>query len=998
MSIPDPVVVFELPAEQFPAFANHLRRLGRQPLRFHWLPGDGAMQVRIRVAAPPPILLDRYQDAVRSSDFVEGLPDDFVNEIDVLPLPRYRTSPEGLTPATIATRLRVAPADDATAARLWVLRTDALAQFTAYARATNELLLMGFTVAVSATAGVPCVVLRAARGKGPAPVFIGPAEAYRPFLQFSNVYLPINTRLGPPLRRDALAAALGLKPDRVVWLHRLADGGFQPESLPESAFRPLAEWIEYRVADPARSLRPWARPFPFEFEPFVERTEARPTPPPVPPAAKPRTPRRGLFARAGTWFKGLKLRPPDPRPGPKESKAPTETAARAPRRQGERLHLARPETTNAALERCHALEARFFQGMRGGPADEPWADLAAAYDAAGNPADAALCWLNALWTRPDISPPMARDWVRAEAKAARPEVKVIEPGPWLASAPGPGTTRAMAAWVVWASVQTPRPRVLVERAAELQARLAAHEHWLPVRAAWLARLALARTGGGDVLGLARTRDRLADRLLTAGLSLERDTPSFLRFAGDGVRERFQEARRWLSDKRDLIHQWIARLPDDARFRSPDGSLRKEGLEPNVAQTRAYADLVLAWGLTRFAEHTAADAIRRQAVLAFPADDPVHDVLRAAFDFRIGQVRDAKPPRGPLPEPLLRRIAALPPDARYVVDKLRESSRVLEPTVRVEAYQADARRAESPVASTAGAIAALPADRLNAETGALLARERQRAGQPDLAPVVIALLERAGELDDAGVELVCEALPVALDAARNAPRWAAGLVEHGLPAAAVWDRADVARMLAARFLAAPTGSADLAEGLIGPATRSLRRLGLTIEADRLLHHVAERVTQGVPVGRLRTTRPREWPVALRVLLHAAGGWYSSGRDEQAHAILDEARKDLFAPGLSAADRTALARTYAATLGQAPVRVALGRLEELFQRLTGTSVGGSTNTHYCLKPLLLIETAVRAIVSEDFTLGPQVRAWLDADEFVVRRRIRDDLKAVLSAQGF
>ena len=47
----------------------------------------------------------------------------------------------------------------------------------------------------------------------------------------------------------------------------------------------------------------------------------------------------------------------------------------------------------------------------------------------------------------------------------------------------------MAAWVVWASLQNPPPAALHERAAELQNRLEAYEHWLPVRAAWLARLA-----------------------------------------------------------------------------------------------------------------------------------------------------------------------------------------------------------------------------------------------------------------------------------------------------------------------------------------------------------------------------------------------------------------------------------------------------------------------------------------------------------------------------
>jgi riboflavin biosynthesis pyrimidine reductase len=67
----------------------------------------------------------------------------------------------------------------------------------------------------------------------------------------------------------------------------------------------------------------------------------------------------------------------------------------------------------------------------------------------------------------------------------------------------------MSAWGVWASLQSPPPACLAERLADLQGRLESHEHWLPVRSAWLARVAVARLGGVDVLGLARTRDRLA---------------------------------------------------------------------------------------------------------------------------------------------------------------------------------------------------------------------------------------------------------------------------------------------------------------------------------------------------------------------------------------------------------------------------------------------------------------------------------------------------------
>src|SRR5262245_51064265 len=940
---------------------------------------------------------------------------EFAEEIETIPLaPALRADVRGSAAPSISTRLRLVRGEEREAPRLWVLREDALAQLTTYCRATHEQLLARFTVAVSASAGVPCVVLRAGTAKGPPPVFVGAAVAYAPAFKLPTLFLPAAARLAPPLRRDALRPALALQSDRVVWLHPLGDGGFRAESLPESAFQPLPDWVEYRLPAAARPVTAWVQSYRWELEPFLERPEPKPKPPdpvaPVTPRLVPKQPKPGVLSRTFGWLKnsfrppkGLKL-PPPPTSEPAGVAVSVEDVEKEIVNPADRLHLARPETNNSALERCHTLEGQFLKNLAAmAPGGEPehWAELAAAYDAAGNHADAAICWLNALWGVPKPGAQWAWSWLRSEGRAARQEVKSIDPGPWLAGAPGPGTTRAMAAWVVWASVQTPTPPALAERAADLQARLEAHEHWLPVRAVWLARTATARLGS-DVLGLARTRDRVSERLLVNGLSLELDTPSFLRFAGEGVRERFQEARRWLIDKRDLIHQWIARLPGEGRARtSPESEaiLRDKGLEPDTAHTRAYADLILSWGLTRFAENNAADNVRKQAVAALPADIAVQAILRGGFEYRIGQVREGKPPRGPLPANLLARIEALESTPRYAVDKLREFSRVLEPTVRVDGYGATVyRKAANLTASPAAAIGTLSPDRLNDEVAGLLRAELDRDGRPHLAEVAGAVLDRAFELSADGAEAVVAALPDALVASRDAHRPLARLIGKGLDAAALWDRPELARDLSARFLQMADGRAgwDAAEELTRKAFRALRRLGLKADADRVLHLVAERILQGQPIAKRRVSLGAEWPTALRVLLHAAAGWYYAGRDEHAHAVLDEARKDLYAPETPTGHRTKLAVTYATTLGQAPARVALGRLEEMFQRLTGIAAGGSTNAYYSLKPLDLIETAVRAIVSDDFALGPEVRAWLDADEFTVRRRVRDELKAVMASQ--
>jgi hypothetical protein len=94
-----------------------------------------------------------------------------------------------------------------------------------------------------------------------------------------------------------------------------------------------------------------------------------------------------------------------------------------------------------------------------------------------------------------------------------------------------------------------------------------------------------------------------------------------------------------------------------------------------------------------------------------------------------------------------------------------------------------------------------------------------------------------------------------------------------------------------------------------------------------------------------------------------------------------------------DRTAVALAYAEALGFAPAGIALGRLEELFQRLDRVTVHCSSNCYYTLHPLRLIDAVVRAVVTDEFTIAPTVRAWLDEDEFLIRRRVHRDMASLL-----
>ena len=99
--------------------------------------------------------------------------------------------------------------------------------------------------------------------------------------------------------------------------------------------------------------------------------------------------------------------------------------------------------------------------------------------------------------------------------------------------------RVLVACILAATALGTAAEVLGPRLSRIQQFLEKHEGGIGnnLRAVWLAWVNLVRLSAGDVLGLARTRDRLLERLLTRGLDAEQDLPSFLRYAGQKSTER-----------------------------------------------------------------------------------------------------------------------------------------------------------------------------------------------------------------------------------------------------------------------------------------------------------------------------------------------------------------------------------------------------------------------------------------------------------------------------
>src|SRR5262249_23233362 len=122
--------------------------------------------------------------------------------------------------------------------------------------------------------------------------------------------------------------------------------------------------------------------------------------------------------------------------------------------------------------------------------------------------------------------------------------------------PATADLRALAAYLVYATLQSPPSPALVQRLGPVSRFLEAHEKLLPVRAVWLAWAHLILRSRGDVLALARARDRLLERLYHNGLRPEQDLPSFLRFAGQPTSQRFRAVRQWMVELGHHAQDWV----------------------------------------------------------------------------------------------------------------------------------------------------------------------------------------------------------------------------------------------------------------------------------------------------------------------------------------------------------------------------------------------------------------------------------------------------------
>lgn len=825
--------------------------------------------------------------------------------------------------------------------------------FAAAGRNANTLSVPGMRLDAVAEGAI---IIRARTGRHGPPDLSLDAEEYAPLVHMPDVYGPAGAIVEPPLRRERLRQILGVEAGQVSWLAPVAErapgapirGPFRVERIADSAFAPLSEWADYVIHASTPSLTPWSRAAIFDFEAFVstglEWASERPQRPEREEAEKPERRKKGQ-ARG---------RQPAPQIVAQSIQPPT------PVQRGQRKEQeAAPREEVAIDQQLAALESEFV--ALDAPADAPerldlLERLGRAYARLNRRRDAGLCFARAVW---ELSGNAANERLDA----------------WVVADLGPQGNAETALKQLLA--QTSPSQDDVRRVAMIAARAPApvnkeshrivrwlddHDAELDARSLWLARSSLARLAGGDTLGLAQTRDRILTRL-AGGLPVERELPSFLRFAGrsgalgNASGEHLSKALTQLADK----------IASTRRKRSP--------VEAPVGYTGAYVNFQLAHGYARIGQHARSRQLvtDARAGLAPVATDAVHAYLIAAFAARVEQAIAGEAPETPLPDPLGAQLGALDRVARYKVDRLREASRILEPLERPDAIGAFSKRQHDARGPEFAALRQISEHAARAKEIARLVDVAKTQPEAEMARLLDGVFDVLLELPESGaVPILTRAWPVIekLPEPRRAVLYGEALVVAGH-----FGRTElVPKLLDLLGDAVKAVPGNELARVLDQSLRALRRIGLRREIAELLADVEHALASNAS--------------NLHARLALAAGLAYLGDTPRALPILEQARKQL-SESMTLTARLDLTRALAQAYAQAPIGDALAGIGDLSAQLRDISDSFGTNSHYCLSVLHFVESLVVGIASDDLALGEAGRRFVEDDEHLIRRRLHRDL---------
>lgn len=943
-----------------------------------------------RFAAEPGqlVLVPGQRDAKASPEPWLRVPDGpwiDLHEVATVSLPPARDWTASQPQRRLQIELRLVRAPAQRAPTLWVVRERAIEKMEALVRTLPDVVVARLRfAAVTLDNGETLVVLRARRSEQQPPVLELEAEAYTQVAQLPDLHVPIARTLDPPLRPAKLRELLLREPDRVVWLAPQGEPGrrgqaFVRESLPERAFAPLADWVDYLVGRHVDELVPWVRSAAFDLDEFVSMQiewDERPSR----EAREDDEGRRRGRTRSAPTTREQPSQVAVARVEPANESAAATVAANV---------LAPVELPRSEAElRLSALEQQMCE--LAAPLDDPariplWVEIAGLQAMLRRARDSGLAWARALWEpAPGFDAiAIAGAWASAEARMlGYADIEglfgVLD---IVAEDLDEAMVRALAARVVLEQLQiagssAPEQalaRLGSERLAALQRFFASHGGQLDLRAAWLVRSALARLAGDDRLALFQTRDAIM-AALREGIGLSRNVPAFIRTYGNE------------GDAGDLgrLADELTRLRDEYLATKRRRSTHEHSSNPEDP-TRAYVRMTFGWGLARLGRpelaRTELEAAR--ALLGVRIDErsgnPLHRAVFLAYQARIEQSLEGLPastPLAPGPGGPIATRDALGHFDRFKYDRLAQLSKILDPRQSVDAFERWNRREDEPFASLA---------LLTRPTELAHHFERTLAGLGEFGPQ-----RRVRDLGE--VLGFLEALPdtLAVPILRRAIEQVAALpldeqpklLRDAVLLAAYYDRPelleDVLRRIETNHAAlAETNPIAYAE-LLTRCAPALRRSGLEDRLARLLDQLEAKIGEQHDLAHV-TAR-----------LHLAAGRAVLGQPERVQPAFAAAHTLL--PELTPGDHQVLLREIAVALSRSTPGQAIAGARALIQRLPDTTDSMSTNSHFCLAVIQLMEAVVLSLASEDLALSEWARRWIEEDEHLLHRRIHRDLARV------
>lgn len=757
-----------------------------------------------------------------------------------------------------------------------------------------------------------------------------------------NLYLPVGTRLVPPMRRDKLTALFGLDRHHAVLLDQDAEGPCVT-AITEAETQPLTAWLDYVLTDRRHLLQPMLEDCVFDWAPL----RAEPAPRKAP--ARPRAP----------------APPPPPRRAPAPPPQPQVPTPEAP------VASLGVDPFAALRAQIRALEAPLAQG--GATDADAWRTLGLLKRQVGEADDAAACLEAALFYG-DRDPDTADALVAARSPAPRPDAQP----PALAALvalprPSPTDAALLGARVLAGALRPnddPAPAAVVPAATE---RLL--DPTLPVsrRLAWAALSALYRRTG-DALGMTRARERLLGGLNLRGLSAELDLPRFARAAmalrddkGDDKGDDEGEALRTQGAQVAVLDEVLA-------------AARAAGLADALDPQGAYLRAQFAVGYARLGAGLAARELIASVEFELPVHEPPNRTLLGLYLARAAHVATEGDAAAWQREVEARVGAVTDAKVRDRVEHLRKRSAWLRteapkgaaPTLRASW----ARRLEEAEADPRLAPAAL----------VQIADDRSVYDYERVEAVRRTLHLAAASGDDA---LLAETLSLATQRGRTRVAGAgfrAAVAGHCVVAAAqLGDLGALDALLDDIVtLAQSPASPQLWELLtaVRPAIASLRRFGAVPSALRFLHALA-------PLAE----RPSPQSPQLAAML--AEGMLRAGDADRADALLDSALDAaLTAPHLPHADRFNAGAAALASLRYWPLSERAARVRRVMTGLRAftDAFTASTLRLYATFQVLVVECLVDTVGDAVTYQGDRVQRFLDDEEQSLRRQIAADWRSL------